>query len=323
MAIQPDHLLTFARVAELGSLSAAATELNLTQPAVSNQLKLLAQAIGEPVFSRHRFGVRLTPAGEGLLPHALAVRRSLAGARAWALELRGLEAGGLSVAASTTNAVHVLPGLLAAFHARHPNVALRVRQGNSRDVLAALRSGVCEVGLVEGPPGAVPPGFEVETFREDELVLVVAPTHPLVGRARLTPRDLGGLGVVWREPGSGTREVAESALERAGIEVRTVLELAGTEAVKAAVISGLGAAFVSELRVQREREAGLLVSPPVALPGLRRALRVVKPPSGLRSRALEGLLALLDELGGAPAASQIRETSRRGVRHPGRPTVGD
>ena len=79
MAINSDHLLTFIRVARLGNLSAAAEELHLTQPAVSNQIKLLTQAVGEPLLVRHRYGVRLTPAGEGLLPYAVATSRALVG----------------------------------------------------------------------------------------------------------------------------------------------------------------------------------------------------------------------------------------------------
>ncbi|WP_424952505.1 LysR family transcriptional regulator [Deinococcus sp.] len=84
MAINPEHLLTFVRVAQLGTLSASAAELNLTQPAVSSQMKLLTQAVGEPLLARHRSGVRLTPAGEGLLPHAVAVLRALEGAKHYA-----------------------------------------------------------------------------------------------------------------------------------------------------------------------------------------------------------------------------------------------
>ncbi|MDP9457028.1 MAG: LysR family transcriptional regulator [Actinomycetota bacterium] len=88
MPLNPDHLVTFARVAEVGSLSRAAASLNLTQPAVSNQMNGLARAAGEPLFKRHRLGVTLTPAGRELLPHARAVVRALEGAAAAAAGLR-------------------------------------------------------------------------------------------------------------------------------------------------------------------------------------------------------------------------------------------
>jgi len=293
MALNPEHLLTLVRVARLGNLSAAAGELNLTQPAVSNQIKLLTQAVGEPLLTRHRFGVRLTPAGEGLLPHAIAVSRALDGARRYATDLHGLELGVLNIAASSTIAAALLPGVLAQYHARFPGVTLRVQQGNTQDVLALLLAGDCELALIEGSAGTLPADLIRRTFAHDSLRLVVAPSHPLAGAGPLTPAQLSGLGLVWREPGSGTREVAQTALERTGVQTRSVLTLTGTEAVKEAVITGLGAAFMSELIVRREVAAGVLVSPPLALPGLNRDLAVVSAPTELLSRAVQMFVTLL------------------------------
>lgn len=299
MPVQPDHLLTFARVAELGSVSAAARALHLSQPAASAQLAQLARAVGEPLVRRHRYGVHLTAAGETLLPHALAVRRALLAAREHAAELRDLRAGSVSVAASNTVAAHVLPAALSAFHVRFPKVALRVRQGNTREVLALLGAAQCELALVEGPTPALPPELEVEAFREDTLLLVVPPDHPLADQTCVMPGELADLGVVWREEGSGTREVAQDALRRANVAVREVLELAGAEAVKEAVLSGLGAAFLSELSVRRELNSGALARVQVELPGLSRTFRIVRPRRELLSRAAG---ALLDELNAAPQA---------------------
>lgn len=170
--LNPEHLLTFARVARLGSLSAAAEELYLTQPAVSHQLKLLTHAVGEPLFRRHRTGVHLTAAGEGLLPHAQALARALEGAQHYVQELRGLERGVLSVAASSTIAAALLPRVLTAFHSQYPEVTFQVRQGNTREVLDALQSGQVELALIEGPPGPLGPHLQARAFGEDELILV-------------------------------------------------------------------------------------------------------------------------------------------------------
>ena len=290
VSLNPDHLLTFTRVAALGSLSAAATELNLTQPAVSAQMKLLTQAVGEPLLIRHRHGVTLTPAGAGLLPHARTLTRSLHAAQDYLNELRGLDSGTLNVAASSTIAAAILPGVLAAFHAAHPRVTIQVRQGNTREVLAALQAAQAEVALIEGPPGAPGPDWTVTPFGEDELILVAPPGTPAG-----TPPDLIRLPLIWRERGSGTREVAEAALARAGLNPPTLLELPGTEAVKEAVIQGLGAAFLPELRVRRELRAGLLVRLPLTLPGLRRPLTRVTPHPEGQSRAARAFLTLLEQ----------------------------
>lgn len=297
MALNPDHLLTFVRVARHGNLSAAAGELNLTQPAVSSQIKLLTQAVGEPLLTRHRYGVRLTPAGQGLLPHAVAVERALTGATRYAADLRGLETGTLNIAASSTIAAALLPGVLAQYHARFPGVTLRVQQGNTEQVLAALLDGACELALIEGMSGTLPADLIRRTFAQDALRLVVAPQHPLAQHSALNAAHLSGLGLVWREPGSGTREVARAALERAGIQTREVLTLTGSEAVKEAVMSGLGAAFMSELIVRREVATGVLVSPPLKLPGLNRRLDMVGAPTELLSRAVQVFVTFLESAG--------------------------
>lgn len=289
VALNPEHLLTFVHVARHGSLSAAAETLNLTQPAVSSQMKLLTHAVGGPLFTRHRTGVTLTQAGEGLLPHALAVARALDGAQGYVRDLRGLASGTLSVAASSTIAAAVVPGVLALFHARYPAISIHVRQGNTHEVMSALHDGQVELALIEGPPGVLGPDLQAQVFAEDELVLVTAPDHPLARAGS----DLTALPLVWRERGSGTREVAELALTRAGLHTTTLLELPGTEAVKEAVIGGLGMAFLPELRVRREVTAGVLMQVPLNLPGLRRPLVQVTPPPEQQSRAAQAFLHLL------------------------------
>ncbi|MFC6664735.1 LysR family transcriptional regulator [Deinococcus radiopugnans] len=150
MALHPEQLLTFAAVARSGSLTAAARERHLSQPSVSSQLKLLASSVGEPLLIRHRLGMRLTPAGEALLPHAQALGRALEGARLFAAELQGLQRGTLRVVASNTLAAHVLPRALAAFHARHPAVTLNIQTANTHGAVRALLAGETDLALIEG-----------------------------------------------------------------------------------------------------------------------------------------------------------------------------
>lgn len=293
MALHPEQLLTFAAVARSGSLTAAARERHLSQPSVSSQLKLLASSVGEPLLVRHRLGMRLTPAGEALLPHAQALGRALEGARLFAAELQGLQRGTLRVVASNTLAAHVLPRALAAFHARHPAVTLNIQTANTHGAVRALLAGETDLALIEGPAQPPAEGIRASVIGHDTLRLILPPGHPL-NRPQLNAADLQGLPVIWRESGSGTREVAEGVLRQAGITVRPVLELAGTEAIKEAVISGLGAAFVSELSVRRERAAGQLASPALTLPGLNRDLTALTPdvPSRTARALLDELLAL-------------------------------
>ncbi len=293
MRLDPIQLLTFSRVADEGSLSRAATALNLTQPAVSNQMARLASAVGEPLFTRHRLGVTLTPAGLGLLPHARAVARALEGAGSFAAGLRGLEVGTARVAASTTIASYLLPAVLARHRRAHPGLEVEQFVGNSGEVVERLAAGGADAALVEGPVDLLPPGVERKVFRRDEIVLVTLPNHPLaLSNGRRDPAELEGLEVVRREEGSGTRAVTEQAL--GGVRLRAVLDLVGSEAVKEAVAEGLGAAFLSRLVVEREVRAGFLAATGVNEPRLSRHLSLLRPASGLLPRATRTFLEALE-----------------------------
>lgn len=282
MRLDPESLLTFTVVAQQGSLSRAARQLHRTQPAISNQMAKLAERVGEPLFTRHPHGVRLTAAGEILLPHALALKRALEGAVEALQALEGLKTGRLRLAASTTIAHYCVPKALARLRRAHPSLGIELRVGNSQEVLGLLEAGEAEIGLVEGHLPQLPAGFEAEVLARDRLFLVTPPGHPLAGR-RVGPRELAGLEVVWREEGSGTRQVAEAALR--GLELKTALELPGSEAVKQAVRLGLGVAFLSGYVVEAEVQAGLLGVAEVDLPGLERPFTLLRPPEALLSRA--------------------------------------
>ena len=267
--------------------------MNLTQPAVSNQMRRLSVAVGEPLFVRRRSGMRLTPAGLALLPHAQAVVRAHEGAQALASGLRGLEAGSVRVAASTTIASYLLPGVLARYRRAHAGLGVEQFVGNTAEVLERLGVGGADVALVEGPVGRLPVGIEQEVILYDEVCLITPPDHPLAGDRR-EPEELDGLPVVWREAGSGTREVAESALE--GVRLHGVLELVGSEAVKEAVVEGLGASFLSRLVVEREVRAGFLAATSINTLGLKRPLSLLRPPEELLSRAACAFLGTLEKV---------------------------
>lgn len=297
MSVQPDHLVTFATVVREGSVTRAATVLHRSQPAISLQLKKLAEAVGEPLLVRHRHGVTPTATGAALLPHAQAVARALAGARRSVGEIRRLERGDLWLTASMTVAVYLLPEVLVRFRERHPGLQIHLLTRNSREALRELADGAAELAFVEGPPAAPPPGMSQRVVFHDEVVLAVRPDHPLAARRAVHARDLGDMQVVTREPGSGTREVVERALAAAGPRLGDIaLEATGIEAVKEAVLQGVGPGFISRLALRREVGAGLLVALPVAGLDLRRPMSLVHPPAETCSRAARAFLAFLTGL---------------------------
>ena len=295
--VNPEHLLSFARIARLGSISAAAESLHRSQPAISLQMRLLTEAIGEPLYQRHRLGVQLTPTGEALLPHAQALERALAGAERVGLKVRGAQIGQIAVGASLTIATYLLPRLLARFRQLHPHLDLQLLAHNSTDILDLLREGTVEVALVETPVDTELPEFEQHVIATDEVVLVTTPDHPLTAAADLKPADLNGLKVVSREAGSGTRHVSELALARFGVTIHTTVVTSSIEATKESVLQGLGPGFISRLAVERELAAGLLKIIPVRDLEMQRPLILLHPPAEVCSRASRALLEFLKSSG--------------------------
>jgi DNA-binding transcriptional LysR family regulator len=256
---QLPHLDTFSAAAELGSFTAAAKALGLTQAAVSQRIQALEKALGRSLFDRRGGRVLLTDAGRTL--HAYA-RRIADLHREARREVTGREptvAGDLAIAASSVPGEHLLPAVLSEFGKKYPHVRVRAAVGDSTAVIGQVERGEVSVGLVGRKVDH--PHLEFRFLATDRMVLVVPPGHPLGRRKAATVDQLAAHPLVLREPGSGLRHGFEQALGRAGrspADLRVVLELGSNEAIKAAVLRGVGVAVLSELAVRREVDAGTL-----------------------------------------------------------------
>jgi DNA-binding transcriptional LysR family regulator len=272
------------RVAEAGSLGAAARGAGMAQPNASRSLRRLERQLDLTLLVRTPRGSRLTTEGEVVAAWArealTAVDRVTLGARSLAEQ----RADHLTVAASLTVAEYLAPRWLARFRRVRPGVHVRLDVGNTGHVLALVRGGEVPLGFVESP--SVPSEFAATVVARDELRVVVAPEHPWAGRDRpLTPDALVHGELALREAGSGTRDTLVRALALTGHELAdSRLELASTAAVKAAAVEGGVAAVLSELAVSTELATGQLVGVPVDGLDLVRSLRAVwlptRPPSG-------------------------------------------
>jgi DNA-binding transcriptional LysR family regulator len=175
--------------------------------------------------------------------------------------------GALRVAASTTIAQYVLPRLLADFARQHPAVQLELESANTQRVAEAVADGETPIGLIEGP--AHRQELTIQRWIEDELVLVVPSGHEWAN-AEIALSKLGSAKLLARERGSGTREVLEQALKRAGAPIHRAaiaMELGSTEALLACVEAGLGVGFASRFALERQRALGTLAV--VKVKGLR------------------------------------------------------
>lgn len=245
MHLNPEQILSFVALAQQGSVSAAAHVRHLTQPAISNQLKRLQEAVGTPLYRRQGRGVILTATGEAFYPHALKAAQALRETDDFADALLGLSTGRIHVAASQTIAGSLLPSVLVKLRAESPEIEVFVDSGNSQQVFDSINTH--ELGLVESPlPGPIPGCCRIELLGQDEIVCVMPRRHPLTRQASLTLTDLTDYPLIWRESGSGTREVLEQALLKIlGRLPEVHICLGGVAAVLEAVRQGLGIGVIS------------------------------------------------------------------------------
>jgi DNA-binding transcriptional LysR family regulator len=256
----------FLAVAKAGSFRAAAEAMHLSQPALSQHMAEMERELGTRLFDRLGRKAALTEAGRILEEHAHRLFASLASAREAVADLTGLKRGSLVLGASTTPGIYVLPGIIAAFQATYPGVALNLRIANSALIEKQVRGNELDLGVVGGHPLRL--GEEcVAAGLLDELVLIVPPDHPWARRREIQLSQLEGERLLVREEGSATRQVTERALQRAGGHIKASMELGHTEAIKQAVIAGLGIAFVSIHAIRGELATGRLRA--MRLRGLR------------------------------------------------------
>lgn len=261
MGMNLRFLRVFSAVAECESFSRAAETLGITQPAVSRAVAELERELRVPLIERMARGAQLTEAGAVLHEHARVIFGAEAAAAEDLAHLRGLRRGTLRLGASTTIATYLLPELLAAFHEDHPSVELVVTSANTHDIAVLVTEHRVDVALVEGPVRDA--RITSNPWREDELVVIAGPSHPLAQRRRVSLRELATQLIIVREPGSGTREVVGRALRRHRVAPRRTLEVGSTEAIKRTVAAGLGVAIVSTTTITREVADGVLTVLPV------------------------------------------------------------
>ena len=289
--ISSHELSVFHAVAEAGSISRGAERLYVSQPAVSKQISEMESRLGAALFERLPRGVRLTEAGRLLQEYAKRSFALSAEAEQALADLQGLKQGTLTVGASLTIGVYLLPEVFGAFHRRHPGITLDLEIANSLTIQRQLLNGGIDIALIEG--GALHEGLQAEKIGEDELVAVTAPGYTLSDTAGISIAQLCQEPFVLREAGSGTRAVLEHALAARGLTARPVMTLGSTEAVKRAVAAGIGVAFISRLALSLEIEMGRLSVLTLSDFSLRRPLHRLRRVGGHESRAVSAFTAEL------------------------------
>jgi len=289
------RLQVFHAVAKHLSFTKAADALFMTQPAVTFQVRQLEEHFNTRLFDRVQGRITLTPAGQLALEYAERILALSVELDTRMKERSGQVAGPLLIGASTTIAEFLLPQVLGEFKARFPAVVPRLFVANSEAVQARIAERTLDLGFIEGESHL--PSLVTDVCCDDELQVVCAPSHPLAKLQTVSPKALTEHAYVSREPGSGTREVIDSYLQKAGVapdSMQLVMELGSPEALKGVVATGLGFAIMSRATVAKEIRLGQLAK--VALsPRLDRHLSVVYPKERFHSKLVNGFVEFAKE----------------------------
>ncbi len=295
-ALRLDQLRTFAKVIELGSFSAAADRLRLTQPAVSLQIGQLEKALGVRLIER--IGRRATPtaAGAELIDHAKRIDEAVATAVEGMAAHASGTLGRVRIGTGATACIYLLPPILRDLRRRFPSLDITVRTGNTADMLRALEENTLDIGLVTLP--ATGRMLEVTPVFEDAFVAIAAAEDCRLPDV-VTPAALATLPVVLYEAGGNTRRIVDQWFAQAGVALTPVMDLGSVEAIKELVGAGLGCAVLPGTAIRDAGERVPLVQRPLS-PTLKRTLAIVLRRDKTLTRGLRETANALRKLGHAP-----------------------
>ena len=257
MAITLTQLRSFLAVLRTGSVTAAADALVVTQPSVSAALSALSRELGIDLTERVGRSVRPSPAGRAFAPYAADVIGLLEQGTQAAREAGESSTREVRVSAVTTAGEHIVPPLMEAFSARHPDIALSVDVGNRERVFERVRTHASDIAIAGRPPSdgtivGIP-------FLDNPIVLIAAPADPLARAGEVSVAELGTRPWLLREEGSGTRTMAEEFLAANDLHPE-ILTLGSNGAIKHSARACLGISLQSRLAADLELELGLLAT---------------------------------------------------------------
>ena len=286
-----DQLRILKAIAAEGSFKRAADSLYVSQPAVSLQVQNLERQLDVPLFDRGGRRAQLTEAGHLLLSYGEKIL-TLCQETCRALEdLQNLQGGTLIIGASQTTGTYLLPRMIGMFRQKYPDVAVQLHVHSTRRTSWSVANGQIDLAIIGGEISPeLQDSLEIIPYAEDELALILPVNHPLAKEDVVQKDDLYKLQFIVLDSQSTIRKVIDQVLTRSGIETRRLrieMELNSIEAIKNAVQSGLGAAFVSISAIEKELQMGALHRATIKEVVVKRMLSVIINPNRYRSKAAE------------------------------------
>lgn len=260
------HMRIFIRVYQTVSITKAAGDLHMTQPAVTRAIQELEQYYALKLFDRLNHRLYITESGHQLYPQALHLVALFDQMESTLQDREGLRT--LRVGATITLGNYLLPRLVCLFHGKHPGTRVQARVASSAQIQRAVENNDLDIALIEGEVRTA--HLHSEPFCSDRLTVILPTEHPLVSREQLYIRDLAREDLLLREPGSAGRSFLDSVFEAHGFHVTPVWESTSTQALVRAVSMGLGISILPEQLVRNDIEHGTVLSRPVVDESLER-----------------------------------------------------
>jgi molybdate transport repressor ModE-like protein len=286
-----DQLKILHAIANEGSFKKAAEKLYISQPAVSLQVQNLEKQLNTPLFYRDKRKARLTETGQLLIKYCDRIL-SLCEETCRALdELQTLKAGGLTIGASQTTGTYLMPRLIGIFRQKYPHISIELQVHSTRKVSWGVANGNIDLALVGGEiPQELKQTLEISSYAEDELALILPLSHPFSEYEFIQKEDLYRLRFIVLNPQSTIRNVIDTTLKYHGIDstyLKIEMELNSIEAIKNAVHSGLGGAFVSVSAISKELELGMVHWAKIEGITIKRTLSILLNPKRYYSNATQ------------------------------------
>jgi DNA-binding transcriptional LysR family regulator len=279
-------------IADTGSFTAAGGKLHVSQSAISRQILLLEDELGEPVFHRIGRRIRITPAGESLLQLSHRVFQDLQDTVSAIGDKQESLKGTMRLVGGMTVCLYVFPALLAEMRRIHPHLDLKITVGTAERSMSMLRSGAGDLGLITLPVDAA--DLVSVPVLEEELLLVTYPTHPLARKKSIAPADLNRQHFIVFETGSITRKLVEEFFTRERIKPEIVMETENVEIIKAMVRHGLGISIIPWQAAAAEVQSKQLACSRIAGHPLKRQTGWLYPKMSRLPRTVSEVIRVFD-----------------------------
>jgi DNA-binding transcriptional LysR family regulator len=286
-----DQLRILKAIVDEGSFKKAADSLFVTQPAVSLQVQNLEKQLEIAIFDRGGRKAQLTEAGKILLNYCEKILGECQETCKAIEDLNNLKGGSIIIGASQTTGTYLMPRMIGLFRQKYPDVSVQLQIHSTRRTGWSVANGQIDIAIIGGQlPLELNESLHVIPFATDELALVLPTNHALAKSKELTKEDLYSLKFITLDNQSTTRKVLDQLLSSSGLDVQRLhieMELNSLEAIKNAVQSNLGAAFLPVVSIERELSGGSIHRPIVADLEVKRELKVITNPGRYSSRASE------------------------------------